>query len=477
MQIIKRTLEGERYRLGPVIQLNDKKTTAAVPIISREESERNYVTLPEVEEDRVEYIDTGSIGRVKARGRDVFVRLGTVLEGKGTQSRIVTQSTVITGEKEVRTKCVHRSHPVSSGKGFRSVGIAPPNVENVVTAGGSQGQVWGATFDAASTVGMVEENLAAAMTISEPRTTESRAEPRPQSTGAEVEPAPRHLARDMEPVKAQNQVEEIMDVIEDIGGFEGQVGVIVVDSEGAKGMEAFDHPASWAAHYRDVLEKYVSTPVDTPLFEVNEEAVLNEVKRFLRSLLNPETRVVEDTETVVKKLKGSLHGECVDFREENIYVLARRDVEELRSSNSSTWSEWSEATNSTGDDLYASQTYSTNLYTGSDSDESLSSVTDAQLVSTATETRDQPSSHSSTGDEVKIGQLVNEFVSSRKGMDQVLNRSREGATFTDLKNSVDVSSATLAKRLKEAQKTGLLKRDVNGRDNRLKYFSTGLWEA
>ena len=61
-----------------------------VPIIGRPPyGERGYILLSEAG-DRVEFRDTGSISAVEVRNRsggNVFIRKGTMLQGKDTQSR------------------------------------------------------------------------------------------------------------------------------------------------------------------------------------------------------------------------------------------------------------------------------------------------------------------------------------------------------------------------------------------------------
>ncbi|GAJ22664.1 unnamed protein product, partial [marine sediment metagenome] len=92
----------KRFKWGKPWRLNDRSMGIVVPIIREGKGERKYAILEEAN-DKVEIKDTGSIGEVSVKSKSdkpVFIRGGTLLQGQGTQSRVVTCGTIVMPEKE-----------------------------------------------------------------------------------------------------------------------------------------------------------------------------------------------------------------------------------------------------------------------------------------------------------------------------------------------------------------------------------------
>jgi hypothetical protein len=92
---------------------SDQSLSCIVPILRKTSQKRQYVTYPET--DKVLTTDSGSINRVNMKNtsaENVFVRSGTIFEGKGTQSRALMRSAILFPGAEVAldVRCVHASH-------------------------------------------------------------------------------------------------------------------------------------------------------------------------------------------------------------------------------------------------------------------------------------------------------------------------------------------------------------------------------
>src|SRR6266568_3322399 len=83
------------FRFGKPDRPSEASLACILPILRETSHERQYLTMPETEE--VLILDSGSIYKVNLKNaskKNVFVRSGTIFEGKGTQSRALTRSTV-----------------------------------------------------------------------------------------------------------------------------------------------------------------------------------------------------------------------------------------------------------------------------------------------------------------------------------------------------------------------------------------------
>lgn len=458
--LIQDLLDGNNYQLGPIIQLRTPGLAAAIPIIATHPPKRTYTTLPETNPENIQYHDTGTITNVHATtttNKAIFIRAGTVLKGNGTQSRVTTHSTILTNEKNLHTRCVHASHPVNTGNTFTYIGTAPSNIEKTLINEGTQNQVWQQTATFTSTTHATTTNLADAMTHQYTPTNTTDTPPTPHESLTTTPPPTQEKTRPKTTDTVNQQVEEIHATIEDMGAYQNQTGIIILDTNGVTGLELFNHPDSWKAHYKDTLEKYIptTTPKDTDtIYDINKEKALNKAKKFLKKILNTDTKTIEHTDTLqVEKFQHDLYGERVTLNNQDIFILARRkDPDTHTTSTESITTTNTVPTNFT---INNPQTYTTN--------------TSTPITNTYTTNTTSPQQKTTT---LNIDKLLNDYVDNKKGMNDLLQQTKTGKTFTELNNTLNISKATLSKRLKEAQTTGLINKKINGTDNKPKYYST-----
>lgn len=121
------------FKFGKPDRPSEKSLACILPILRVTSQQRQYTTMPETEKLLV--TDSGSIYKVNLKNtgkENVFVRSGTIFEGKGTQSRALTRSAVIFPGTEVGldVRCVHHSHGISGNAKFSYGGITPFDVES-----------------------------------------------------------------------------------------------------------------------------------------------------------------------------------------------------------------------------------------------------------------------------------------------------------------------------------------------------------
>jgi DNA-binding HxlR family transcriptional regulator len=318
-EMMARLLDGE-HRLGAPWRL-PKGAGFVLPLLGEPPfPERSYVLLQEVV-DRVEFRDSGSIYGVEASnrsGRNVFVRRGTLLTGKGTQSRSPVSGVVLVPGKgfvTIPVNCVHQSHYISSGADFKAEGVAPHSVYQAL---GEQSATW--------------ESIAG-------YTRKMRSSARRMFGGAGAEPELEELrgVADDNLVDASAAVEHLQDRVEDaLGKIPGdhvdQVGVAVFDLDGVVGVELFDHPDSWRAFSESIIRSYgeVLTREVGELYDIRMDRAEPVLRAFLQRAEASERAVItENSASKVYALRGEgVEGElaCIEGGEIHL-ALARSESE------------------------------------------------------------------------------------------------------------------------------------------------------
>src|SRR5215469_12678940 len=143
--------ESMGFRFGKPERPNELSLACILPILRETSQVRQYITLPETEQVLV--FDSGTINKVNLKNTsksNVFVRSGTIFEGKGTQSRAIMRSAVLFPGTEVAldVRCVHQSHGIRSGAEFKYGGITPLSVDSVVYSAGYRPQDQHTTWNA-----------------------------------------------------------------------------------------------------------------------------------------------------------------------------------------------------------------------------------------------------------------------------------------------------------------------------------------
>lgn len=271
-----------------------------VPVIRTVPRARGYLTIQEAKE--VEILDTGEIGRVQVKNNKklpVFVRVGSFLEGKGTQSRAVNKSVIIaSGETaDVGVNCVHHSHFIDPSASFAAVKghLAPSSVERHLVRG-DQGGVWAAVQGFAA----VKQEMGGARSG--------------LGTGDNL----------VGEFNSADKFTEMVDrLVKEVPNHEGQVGVVVFDERGVYGIEVFDSEESWKVFNAAVVEKFGELLLgrfDERVLEVKvrEERVAESVMSFLDGLRECQLVLDESGSCSTVQIDGKYSGE-VSF-EGNAFV-------------------------------------------------------------------------------------------------------------------------------------------------------------
>lgn len=416
------------YSLGDPWKFSKHALGVIVPILRYKSPKRLYTTLPEVK-DKVKFSDTGSIQEVVAKGIDtnLFIRAGTVLEGVGTQSRGVVHSIVIEPKIEVpiEVRCVHASHGIRSGSNFHYGGRAPRVVAESLYKG-NQNDVWGRVHG--------YHSFCASMG-------------RQQSIGASNEPSitvtqfalsPEH--DDLPQIKkAMEKLDtKLQDILKQVPVLENQVGAIIVGVDGVEGVETFDHPDSWKAQYKEVIENYSDTIAEESkkLFTFDDSQVQIVIKDFLMDVSNAKfTNIIKQTYRI--DMKGFI-GEYVIIDNSVIHLFLVKTENEEPEQKRTPQREIER-------DLRRTPQHETCFPSPEDR---------PILRVTTTMRRRNPHPY--------IPENKSLSFTMKRGYKEMFNAmdTHGGATWKELENETDISSATLSKRLKEGKAIGLIGEDI-----------------
>lgn len=285
-----------------------KSVSIAVPILRKDSPDRNYVTVEEIK-DKVKLIDTGKIDEIRIEGdfdQAVFIRSGTMFEGVGTQTRASEKSIVIMPERKsvpVEVKCIHASHPISTGASFRIGGSTHPRVQYALMSGRGQGEVW-------ASVGKASKSMSSGMRLD-------------SGIGAMTD----NLAENMK--KVSEFKKEINEIIKKIPTDEFQIGVVILDLSGVVGFEMFDSPESWKAVSKDIIKKYsdkLLEEAEEPIFKLDEEIMKIKILSFLKSMEEGDEAIIfEDGPAKTISVSGvKIIGEYTKIGEKTIHIIGIR---------------------------------------------------------------------------------------------------------------------------------------------------------
>ena len=301
------------FRFGEVWRISNKALGALIPILRHKDAKRAYLMIEELKKGQYEILDSGSIDKIRIKGsfdKAVFIRTGNIFEGKGTQSRAAEISIIILPSKTkeetiIPARCVHASHPISSGAKFERFGYAPREVTyNLFTRRG-QGEVW-------ASVGGSSARLFSM-----------------------ADPQLRRMAASDSMVSNLRQVKEdkskITSILKNIPCLENQVGIVIIDEKGVSHIEVFNHPDSWSAFHESIIENYsdiLTKEQDEPLFEIKKEAVPKKIGEFIEKLKNTEKKPVFKNKRATTFIlsNNSIVGECSTLDNEIIHILASRTL-------------------------------------------------------------------------------------------------------------------------------------------------------
>ncbi len=364
------------YRLGDPWKYSEQTLGVVVPILRHPSCsplyryDREYVTMYEVLKD-LGMKDTGRIDQVELQnraGKAVFVRAGTIFAG-ATQNRAAQHSGVYQGAKEnIPVRCVQQTRGIHQGSEMKFGDIAPMSV-TMNLMGGNQGSVWesvrrytggedtsgpsmyftreaferdsgfghvhNASRDSrcggqsSQRIGAVRHRFMSASHLESGYTATAGGTGHPMEG---IQFANRggtdDLLGHMQKMKeGQAMLDEMM---QKVPLFDDQVGAIIFNPVGVIAVETFDHPMSWAAIKKEIIEKYGDKIMDKQaehLFELKPEAILPALKKFIKGLeKNTEKTIRKDEFSETRVVTGEgIIGEYTIVKGQTIHVLLIRE--------------------------------------------------------------------------------------------------------------------------------------------------------
>lgn len=447
------------YSLGDPWKFSKHALGVIVPILRYKSPKRSYTTLPEVK-DKVTFSDTGSIQQINVKGIDtnLFIRAGTVLEGVGTQSRGVVHSIVIEPKIEVpiEVRCVHASHGIRSGSDFHYGGRAPRIIAESLYKG-NQGGVWNNVSRYGSTK-IIRSRKKGSTSEDEVPITVSQFALSPDLSESERQQYAQSLVRQQmersvdgfqtlfsssdslpQIKKAMEKLDtKLQDILKQVPVLENQVGAIIVGVDGVEGVETFDHPDSWKAQYKEVIENYSDTIAEESkkLFTFDDSQVQIVIKDFLMDVSNAKfTNIIKQTYRI--DMKGFI-GECVTVDNSVIHLfLVKTENEEPEQKR------------------MPQREIERDLRSISHHETCFPSPKDIPILRVTT-TMGKRNSHTYIPESKSLSFTM------KRGYKEMFNAmdTHGGATWKELENETGVSSATLSKRLKEGKAIGLIGEDI-----------------
>src|SRR5215469_3019201 len=279
--------ESMGFRFGKPERPNELSLACILPILRETSQVRQYITLPETEQVLV--FDSGTINKVNLKNAsksNVFVRSGTIFEGKGTQSRAIMRSAVLFPGTEVSldVRCIHQTHGIRTGAEFKYGGITPLSVDSAVYSAGYRPQDQHTTWNAVRRTTSSMRTMAGTP-VSEKAMPTPEVAQRPSSlfsrlrrssaefaapTTVEAPPQPASVPMPPPPVlgriafgPADDNLKQNFDefarsfdaILSKAHLQENQVGLALITDTGCKTIELFDLAASWEAIHKDAVKR------------------------------------------------------------------------------------------------------------------------------------------------------------------------------------------------------------------------------
>lgn len=345
------------FKLGTPWKYSEETLGVVVPILRQSAPEREYVTMYEVLKD-LGMKDTGHIDQVELQnraGKAVFVRAGTIFAGT-TQPRAAQHSGVYQpGKEEVPVRCVQQTRGINPGSEMKFGDIAPMSVTMNLMSG-SQSRVWesvrrytgGGSDDIRGGIEDTNTHYAFAPRRGGQSGSRHRFMSQPMSIGGGFNGSTGESMRftnvragapttgggtddllgHMQKMKEGQAV--LDDMMQKVPLFDNQVGAIIFNPVGVIAVETFDHPMSWAAIKKEIIEKYGDKIMDKQaehLFELKPEAILPALKKFIKGLeKNTEKTIRKDGFSETRVVQGEgIVGEWTLVKGQAIHVLLIRE--------------------------------------------------------------------------------------------------------------------------------------------------------
>jgi len=333
------------FKLGEPWKYSDKALAVVVPIIRENAPRRAYITMYEVLKE-MGMKDTGSIDKVELQnrtGKPVFVRVGTIFTG-ATQNRAAQHSGVYQeGKADVFVRCVQQTHGIRSGAPMEFGDIAPLSITMNLMADMDQSAVWESVRrytggdrsqhvvrstprrERASRETPLSHRTAGPVTYGTSSHYYSRlnasqtAGKRKSMWGNSIDDQPKaqvNTGVDQEynfcgymstvegfsngisgtgsddllgHLKGLDEGKKMLDdMMQKVPLFPDQVGAIIFNPLGVAVLETFDHPKSWEAVKKEIIEKHgdkICQEQADHLFELKPEMIMPAFKKFVDGLV------------------------------------------------------------------------------------------------------------------------------------------------------------------------------------------------
>lgn len=317
------------FKFGTPWRYSDKTLGVIVPILKiGDVEEREYITLEEAKGKGVIFKDSGHIDKViieSSWSSPIFIRSGTVLKSKGTQSRAVESSIVIVSqeekvgkgekvEREIPVRCIYASKGIRTGVMFTHGGDVPIEVRSSLLSRSGQASTWGAVRHAtnrfmSTTLGSISRSSARYSS---------------QSFTASHD----NLAGIMEEV--DKFTDNINEILKKVPLFEDQVGSVFLDIKDVVGIELFNHPKSWEAIHKEVekrLGESIAKEEDKTFFKPDYEQVKPLILTFLKKLIDSnkiETSKSGDIYSVTLLKGDGIVGEATSINGKVIHLVGMK---------------------------------------------------------------------------------------------------------------------------------------------------------
>ena len=427
------------YDLGEPWKFSKDAMGVVIPILCSKTFTRDYTTYPEVK-DKIDFRDKGGISPITGKSdvkESVFIRAGTVLKGVSGQDRAVIYGMMMQPHEDidVKVRCVHASRPTSHGGKFEYSGLSPRVVQQSLRKG--QSETWRSVgnYYAMSNFSLTHDD-------SELRAMSTRGARRFGATSSishlddsQRVGAVKRIKHDDLPSIKEAQLEmdkNLQNILKQVPVLENQIGAVIVGMKGVVGVEAFNHSESWKVQYKEVIEQYtdeLGQEAKDSLFTFDDTKVMEITRKFLNDI-NSATFDMIDTDTFTIRMKGYL-GEAVRHNGHIVHMFVMENEED---NDSSSQSNRIHRDNSIGVG---------STFIGSHIGEPIQMRT----------LRVNPNRTVTKG--------------MKKGYDEIftaINKSDGMATWSDLESESSVSTATLAKRLKEGKESNIIGEGLkNGR--------------
>jgi hypothetical protein len=302
--------EKEGFSFGKPWRFDEKALTAILPILRESKAKRKYLVLAEAKKVRLE--DTGNIDSILVTNNEekpVFIRAGNIFKGK-TQERAATISRVIMPGKteKIDVVCIHASRPISSGVEVKSAGVTPRSIDL-----SSQNEAW----DSAQTFCSMSMSVSASLGSSINNGS--------GGGGGKVE----YVKVDDIATNLETFSKAIESVLKKVPFTKNQVGVVLLDTKGCAGLEAFDLSVSWKAIKEDIVrregEKIAEIDKDN-VFEYKPKKAKDQAKKSLAGNFKEQPLYGDNDTQIFKISRGDFVGEVTLLGNKVIHLNLTKGV-------------------------------------------------------------------------------------------------------------------------------------------------------